>query len=207
MRKMAGRPREFDRDKALERAMLAFWQRGYEGTSRADLVQALGIASARIYAAFGSKQDLVREAVQRYEAGDGGFADRAMAQEPRVRDALARVLRDAVATYTDDAHPLGCMVVTAATNCAEENEEVAAWLAGHRRQRTQSLVDRLQQALDEGELRAGTNVQALGDFYATQLHGISVQARDGVPRDRLLAAVDTALLLLDQALQPAGQTR
>jgi AcrR family transcriptional regulator len=176
MRKMAGRPREFDRDKALERAMLAFWQRGYE-------------------------------AVQRYEAGDGGFADRAMAQEPRVRDALARVLRDAVATYTDDAHPLGCMVVTAATNCAEENEEVAAWLAGHRRQRTQSLVDRLQQALDEGELRAGTNVQALGDFYATQLHGISVQARDGVPRDRLLAAVDTALLLLDQALQPAGQTR
>jgi AcrR family transcriptional regulator len=153
MRKMAGRPREFDRDKALERAMLAFWQRGYEGTS------------------------------------------------------LARVLRDAVATYTDDAHPLGCMVVTAATNCAEENEEVAAWLAGHRRQRTQSLVDRLQQALDEGELRAGTNVQALGDFYATQLHGISVQARDGVPRDRLLAAVDTALLLLDQALQPAGQTR
>lgn len=185
--------------------MLAFWRRGYEGTSMADLVQALGIASARIYAAFGSKQDLFREAVQRYEAGDGGFADRAMAQEPRVRDALARVLRDAVATYTDDAHPLGCMVVTAATNCAEENEAVAAWLAEHRRQRTQSLIDRLQRALDEGELRAGTDVQALGDFYATQLHGISVQARDDVPRQRLLAAVETALLLLDTALEPALQ--
>lgn len=185
--------------------MLAFWRRGYEGTSMADLVQALGIASARIYAAFGSKQDLFREAVQRYEAGDGGFADRAMAQEPRVRDALARVLRDAVATYTDVAHPLGCMVVTAATNCAEENEAVAAWLAEHRRQRTQSLIDRLQRALDEGELRAGTDVQALGDFYATQLHGISVQARDGVPRQRLLAAVETALLLLDTALEPALQ--
>jgi len=205
MRKMAGRPREFDRDQALERAMLAFWRRGYEGTSMADLVQALGIASARIYAAFGSKQDLFREAVQHYEAGDGGFADRAMAQEPRVRDALARVLRDAVATYTDDAHPLGCMVVTAATNCAEENEAVAAWLAEHRRQRTQSLIDRLQRALDEGELRAGTDVQALGDFYATQLHGISVQARDGVPRQRLLAAVETALLLLDTALELALQ--
>ena len=94
----------------------------------ADLVQALGIASARIYAAFGSKQDLFREAVQRYEAGDGGFADRAMAQEPRVRDALARVLRDAVATYTDDAHPLGCMVVTAATMA--EYQDITARLFG-----------------------------------------------------------------------------
>ena len=202
---MAGRPREFDRDQALERAMLAFWRRGYEGTSMADLVQALGIASARIYAAFGSKQDLFREAVQHYEAGDGGFADRAMAQEPRVRDALARVLRDAVATYTDDAHPLGCMVVTAATNCAEENEAVAAWLAEHRRQRTQSLIDRLQRALDEGELRAGTDVQALGDFYATQLHGISVQARDGVPRQRLIAPVNPAWRRRHTAREPALQ--
>ena len=59
--------------------------------------------------------------------------------------------------------------------------------------------------LSNDELRAGTDVQALGDFYATQLHGISVQARDGVPRQRLLAAVQTALLLLDTALEPALQ--
>lgn len=197
---MAGRPREFDRDQALERAMLAFWQRGYEGTSMADLVQALGIASARIYAAFGSKQALFREAVQRYESGAGCFADKALADEAQVRQAIARMLMDAATVYTEPGRPQGCMVVMAAINFAQENAEVAAWLADHRRQRTQSIIDRLQRALDEGQLRPATDVQALGDFYATQLHGISVQARDGVARARLLAACEIAMGALDQAL-------
>lgn len=183
--------------------MLAFWQRGYEGTSMADLVQAMGIASARIYAAFGSKQALFREAIQRYESGAGCFADRALAEESLVREAISRMLRDAATTYTEPSRPQGCMVVMAATNFAQENEEVAAWLAVHRRQRTQSIIDRLQRAMDEGELRKDANVQSLGDFYATQLHGISVQARDGVSRPRLLAASATAMGVLDQALCPA----
>lgn len=200
---MAGRPREFDRDQVLERAMLAFWQRGYEGTSMADLVQAMGIASARIYAAFGSKQALFREAIQRYESGAGCFADRALAEESLVREAVSRMLRDAVTTYTEPSRPQGCMVVMAATNFAQENEEVAAWLAVHRRQRTQSIINRLQRAMDEGELRQDTDVQALGDFYATQLHGISVQARDGISRSRLLAAAAAAIGVLDQALRQA----
>jgi AcrR family transcriptional regulator len=182
--------------------MLAFWQRGYEGTSMSDLVQALGIASARIYAAFGSKQALFREAVQRYESGAGGFADLALAEEPQVREALARMLRDAATTYTEEGRPQGCMVVLAATNFAVDNEEVATWLAGHRRQRTQSIIDRLQRAREEGELLPDADVQALGDFYATLLHGISVQARDGVTRARLLAACETGLKVLDQALRP-----
>ena len=77
---MAGRPREFDRDQALRKAMLLFWQHGYEGTSMSALVEALGIASARIYAAFGSKEQLFREAVALYEEGEGGFAPRALEQ-------------------------------------------------------------------------------------------------------------------------------
>ncbi|MCG6395766.1 TetR/AcrR family transcriptional regulator, partial [Vibrio alginolyticus] len=65
---MAGRPREFDREVALRKAEQVFWQRGYEGTSMSDLVAALGIASARIYAAFGSKENLFREAIALYLA-------------------------------------------------------------------------------------------------------------------------------------------
>jgi AcrR family transcriptional regulator len=194
---MAGRPREFDRQQALERARDAFWRRGYEGTSMSDLVAALGIASARIYAAFGSKEALFREAIELYEAGEGGFADRALAEELTAREAIARMLRDAVEIYTRPGQPQGCMVVSAATNCSAGNDAVMAWLAKHRRARTASLIARLRKAVKDGELPAQTDVEMLGDCFAALLHGLSVQARDGVPKRRLLALIPPALRLLD----------
>ncbi|TCW83984.1 TetR family transcriptional regulator [Burkholderia sp. SRS-46] len=198
---MAGRPREFDRDLALKRAMIAFWRRGYEGTSMSDLVDAMGIASARIYAAFGSKEALFHEAVALYEKGDGGFADRALAEEAGIRAAIERMLRDAVAAYTKRGQPHGCMVVSAATNCTAENDGVMEWLAELRRARTQSIVERLQQAMAQGQLKPATDVKALADFYATQLHGISVQSRDGVSKDRLLASIGPAMMPLEMAVR------
>lgn len=146
------RPREFDRDEALAKARDAFWTRGYEGTSMADLVSELGIASARIYAAFGSKEDLFREAIGLYEVKEGGFVDRALAQEPTARLAVARMLREAVETYTRPGKPWGCMVVTAATNCAAENSRVQEWLAERRRQQTAAIAGRLARAVRDGEL-------------------------------------------------------
>lgn len=197
---MAGRPREFDRDKALEKARDAFWTRGYEGTSMADLVSALGIASARIYTAFGSKEDLFREAVELYEANEGGFATRALAEEPTVRRVIERMLREAVDTYTRPGRPQGCMVVSAATNCAVENDRVLEWLARHRRARTVSICERLNEAVRDGELKPDTDAGTLGDYYATLLHGLSVQARDGVPKKRLHDLVTVAMQALDARL-------
>lgn len=191
-----GRPREFDRAEALAKARDAFWKRGYEGTSMADLVEALGIASARIYAAFGSKDELFREAVALYEEGEGGFADRALS-EPTARAAIERMLRDAVDAYTRPGRSWGCMVVSAATNCSSTNDAVMEWLAEHRRARTASIIERLRQAVIDGEMPAKTDVQALGDYFAALLHGLSVQARDGISRRRLLALIPPALRVLD----------
>lgn len=193
---MAGRPREFDRDAALAKARDAFWSRGYEGVSITDLVETLGLASARIYAAFGSKEKLFQEAVALYDEGEGGFATRALAGEPTAAQAIERSLREAVETYTRKGRPQGCMVVSAATNCAAENDGVREFLADYRRRRTASLVERLEHAVTEGELRPDTDAQALGDYYATVLHGLSVQARDGVSRKRLLATIPTAMMAI-----------
>lgn len=197
---MAGRPREFDRDKALSKARNAFWTRGYEGTSMSDLVKALNIASARIYAAFGSKEDLFREAIGLYEAGEGGFATRALKEEPTAQRALERILVEAIETYTRPGEPQGCMVVSAATNCAVENDRVSNWLADLRRIRTASIVERLQLAVADGELKPDTDAQMLGDYYAGILHGLSVQARDGVTRNRLNAFVPIAMQAINAQL-------
>ncbi|NNA88842.1 TetR family transcriptional regulator [Pseudomonas sp. ICMP 8385] len=207
---MAGRPREFDREAALQRAMLLFWEQGYEGTSMSALVAALGIASARIYAAFGSKQALFREAVALYESGEGGFADCALAQTG-LRSAIRDMLEDAITTYTQSGRPGGCLVVSAASSTSPDGAEVQQWLREHRRQRTQSIIDRLHRGQDSGELGEDADVQALGDFYATFLHGISIQARDGVAPERLRQSVEVALSLLptrpsspEQTPDPAG---
>ena len=196
---MAGRPREFDRALALAKARDAFWTRGYEGVSMADLVAALGIASARIYAAFGSKEALFREAVELYETGEGAFAVQALAAPLSVREAVARMLEAAVLLYTRAGQPQGCMVVTAATNTSADNDGIRDWLAQHRRDRTEAVIERLRAAQAAGELNAQTDVQALGDCYAALLHGLSVQARDGVPAERLLALIKPALAALEQA--------
>ena len=190
------RPREFDRDEALEKARDAFWARGYEGTSMADLVSALGLASARIYAAFGSKEELFREAVRLYEANEGGFVARALADEPTVLRALTRILREAVVTYTRPGRPRGCMVVTAATNCAVENDGVREWLVEVRCNQSAAIIERLKQAILEGELAPDADAVLLGDYVTSILHGLSVQARDGVPKKRLFALGTLALQTL-----------
>lgn len=93
------------------------------------------------------------------------------------------------------------MVVSAATNYAAANEPVMSWLATHRKARTQSIVNRIAAAARDGELAPGTDIQALGDYYAAVLHGLSVQARDGVGKARLLALIGPALAPLDAALR------
>jgi AcrR family transcriptional regulator len=194
---MAGRPREFDRGTALANARDLFWERGYEGVSMADLVSKLGLASARIYAAFGSKEDLFREAIELYESREGGFADRALAEEPTVIRAIERMFREGVEVYTRKQGPRGCMVVSAATNCSSENDRVRKWLEEHRRSRTASIVKRMKKAVRNGELREDADAQSLGDLCASLLHGISVQARDGASRERLLAVIPPLLAILE----------
>ena len=196
---MAGRPREFDRDQALHKALATFWRYGYEGTSMALLVSALGIASARIYAAFGSKEQLFREVVALYLAEQGGFAERVINRGLPVCQALEQILLDAIATYTAADGPRGCLAVSSTASGGPDITGVLDWMSELRRQRTQSIIDLLQQAHGRGELKVDADPQALGDLFATLLHGIAIQARDGIATARLQAMIKPALSALRAA--------
>lgn len=198
--RVAGRPREFDRDEALRKAQTAFWSGGYETTSMSELVTVLGLASARIYAAFGSKEALFRETIELYKQHEGGFVERILAAEPTARGALERILREAVLTYTRPGEPRGCMVVSSAANCSPANGAVFDWLANIRSGRTKTFADIVGTGVESGEFSADTDVQAVGDAFAAMFQGISVQARDGVSRERLLALIKPAMTMLDQRL-------
>lgn len=192
---MAGRPREFDREAALIQARDLFWRHGFEGTSMSDLVAALGIASARIYKAFGSKELLFREAVEHYAEHEGGFAVRAL-EEGDIASAIRRMLMDAVALYTRPLAPAGCMVVSSASALSDENQPLQQWMSEQRRLRTESIIDRFRHAAEAGQLRSDADPDLLGNYYALVLHGLSVQARDGVPAGVLENVVNVSLAAL-----------
>ncbi|MBO8195897.1 TetR/AcrR family transcriptional regulator [Streptomyces oryzae] len=199
-----GRPRAFDRDAALERAMHVFWERGYEATTMAELTEAMGIRPPSLYAAFGSKEGLFREAVELYERTDGTVSRDALAGAPTAREGVRDALRGNVIRYTAPDRPRGCMIVHAATNCAPENEGVRALLAEDRRATERMFRERVDRGIAEGDVPPGTGSGTLGAFYATVLFGLSMQAKDGVPRSELLAVVDAAVAAWDTLTAPGS---
>jgi AcrR family transcriptional regulator len=191
--KARGRPRSFDRDAALERAMEVFWRQGYEATSLSDLTSAMGINPPSLYAAFGDKERLFLEAVERYETHHrGSCASGCMfGEEPTARGAIERVLHDAVDELARPGQPRGCMLMMAATNCSAESIQTA--LAERRAQSKALIRKRIAMGVADGELPAGTDAAALAEFYTTVLAGMSMQARDGATRKSLEATAAAAM--------------
>ncbi|MFI9249582.1 TetR/AcrR family transcriptional regulator [Streptomyces sp. NPDC053069] len=188
-----GRPRSFDRATALEKALMAFWEHGYEATSVADLTRIMGIGAPSLYAAFGDKRTLFEEVVRVYTGTHGAFVDRALAEEPTARAAVARVLREAAAEYTDPAHPYGCLVVHAATNCT--SPEVEELLRARRNDSIAALESRIRADLAAGRLPADVDAAALARHAGAMIQGMSQQARDGANRKELEALAEIAMAI------------
>ncbi|UCM90323.1 TetR/AcrR family transcriptional regulator [Streptomyces marincola] len=188
-----GRPRSFDRDAALDRAMRTFWERGYEGASVAELTRVMGIGAPSMYAAFGDKRALFEECVSAYGERYGGFVARALAEEPTAREAVARALREAAAEYTAPGRPRGCMIISAAVNYPDAAEDVAERLRVRRAGSVRAFENRIREDVEAGRLPAGTDARGLARFVATVVQGMSQQARDGADRETLETVADLAL--------------
>ncbi len=187
-----GRPRSFDRVAALRRAMELFWAKGFDATSMSDLTTAMGINSPSLYAAFGSKEALFEEAVALYGKSEGTEIWNAL-EAPAVREAIEQFLRNTAASYSRPGKPAGCLIVLGALHADKGSERACLALRGRRRENVADLRKRLEHAVEEGELPADIDCEAVASFYATVQHGMSIQARDGASRDELLAVADCAM--------------
>ena len=186
-----GRPRSFDRGAALESAIELFWLHGFEGVSIAALTEAMGIAPPSLYAAFGSKADLFREAIAYYRDHDGGGDPIPMETDAyeTVRQSLTRGVR----RITQPGRPRGCMISSGMLASGPEHVGLAEEVKAIRTYYRELIQFKIERDVEAGLMPRSTNAEALARFYVAVFQGISVQARDGATEEQLYALIEEAL--------------
>ena len=195
-----GRPREFDRETALRAAMAVFWERGFEGTRVSDLTDAMALNAPSLYATFGSKEDLSREAVGYYNAPNRSPTTIALKRSGLTRDAVEAMLRDNAREYADPDTPPGCLVVLAGIAYSAETKVLRDLLKTCRDEDRDRLLGRIRTGIKTGELPAALDADRLASFMMTVLYGLSIQARDGATLDEMESTIDLAMVAWDDAI-------
>ncbi|WP_255372407.1 TetR/AcrR family transcriptional regulator [Duganella sp. CF517] len=165
--------------------MRVFWAKGYENTSMTDLIDAMGIASPSLYAAFGSKDGLFHEAVSLYAAEQGCDIWESLEREPGIEAAISAFLETTARTYSTEGQPQGCMIVLGARPGPQGESAVADDLRVRRCNSANLLRQRFARALEDGQLPPTCNPDSLGTYFASVQHGMSILARDGADYETL----------------------
>lgn len=187
-----GRPRSFDAEQALDRALDVFWRKGYEGASLYDLTEAMGINRPSLYAAFGNKEALFRQALDRYVAGPAAYVRAALAK-PTAREVAEALLFGEIELLTNPSHPRGCFAVQGALACGDEAQRVREELCARRKSLELAIRRRFQRARAEGDLPRDIEPASLSTYLAAIIHGMAVQAAGGAKRKDLRRVAEMAL--------------
>lgn len=187
-----GRPISFDKDAALEAAMLLFWERGFEGTSMADLTERMGLNPSSIYAAFGDKQALFSLAVKRYMDIRAQYAAKAL-EQPTLEKVVRALFDSTVAFLTTPGHPPTCMTLAGAVGCSVEASPARDITTEIRKQNEAAMRERFLQARKSGELLKDVNVDDYTRYLSSILAGLSIQAANGSTKAELKRTAKMAL--------------
>ena len=187
-----GRPINFDKDAALEAAMLLFWERGYEGASMADLTQAMGLNPSSIYAAFGDKHALFQLAVQRYMEKRAIYAGKAL-EEPTLEKFIRALFSNTVAFLTTPGHPPTCMTLAGAVGCSLSAAPARDLMTEIRKRNQVALRQRLLKARKSGELSKDIGLDDYARYLSAIIAGLSIQAANGSTKAELNRTAQMAL--------------
>lgn len=201
-----GRPREFNRVQAVHNAMRVFWERGYENATLLELQEVMGgITAPSFYNAYGSKENLFREAVAVYAEHEGSGITEALSKAKTARDAIESMFREVIKLVASPRNPKGCLVALGGINCSEANSEITRFMQELRRQRAGNIRSRLKRGMSEGDLPKGFDVIGLSDYLTTVVDGICLQARGGASAKKLRRVAELAMSVWDATVDNAAR--
>lgn len=187
-----GRPRSFDPDKALDRAMHVFWRKGYEGTSLADLTRAMRINAPSLYSAFGNKDALFGKVIDRYVAGPASFIPKAL-DAPTSRGVVEQLLKGVVALQAGKGYPGGCLLVRGALAAGDKASRMRKQVIARLAMAETAIRKRLERAKAEGDLPPHASPADLARYVMAVLDGIAVAGATGAGPKQLKKIVEISL--------------
>jgi len=187
------RPRAFDREAVLDRAMTAFWSKGYEATSIEDLVDRMGIQRGSLYGAFGDKRALFLAALERYQQVVARELIETLEAPGSGLDAIRRFFRLRVASALDRRRPPGCLMTNSAVELSRRDRGAAARVGGSLVKMEAAFRRALERARAAGEVSEGRDLRALARFLTSSAQGLSVMSKT-FPERALLEDIVSVVL-------------
>jgi AcrR family transcriptional regulator len=187
-----GRPREFDVEEALAAALRVFWQKGYDGASLTDLTEAMGITRPSLYAAFGNKEGLFKQALDLYEKEKLAYVRRAL-EAPTGRGVAQRMLDGTIENITSECR--GCLGVMTSVQCSNRDSPIRDDVSARAQTARSAIVERMQRAIDAGDFTIPVEAEAMTRYLIALMQGISVQAGAGASREELQNVAEAALAI------------
>jgi AcrR family transcriptional regulator len=192
-----GRPREFDRDTALDSAMLVFWRNGYEGASLSDLTTAMNINRPSLYGTFGDKENLFFQVLERYLEIYGTKGVLQLAQHPQIEMAISAFFDCVVEQLTDARLPAGCLIANSTLECGSHRfEAIGRRIAQCHAETEAALYHRLRLAQIQGQLSEAEDIPALAQFFTATMLGMGAIARTNPDPVTIRQLAKTALRVL-----------
>ncbi len=195
--KRRGRPRSYEPDVALARAMEAFWKSGYAATTLDDLSAATGMNRPSLYAAFGDKQDIYAKAYRKYRAKVRDEFLPILAAPAPVRVVLRRIFEASRDLYLSGPDgPRGCLTVVTAASEAVADPEIRKLVVEAIAALDETFTVLFSQAIARGELPASSDAAALAKIATATIHALAIRARVGAPSSELQALIDAAVSII-----------
>lgn len=195
-KKSRGRPKVFDRAEMMDKAMMLFWQHGYEATSLAELAEATGAKAPTLYAEFTNKEGLFMAVLDRYMAR---FIAKHQAtlfcDEKSVTQALRDYFTAVVGCFTRSDTPAGCFLINTSATVSSSAEPIVETIREKHASQEQTLLTFLQQRQLRGEIPSHSDLPVIAHFLMCIVQGMAVSAREGATREKLMEIIDTTLRL------------